>query len=359
MTNSNVSEFIDRAKENGASEQALVGILTTRGWPEKEAYEALAAHYERTTGMEVPKRAGAGTAAKDAFFYLLIFSTLATWTFGLGDLAFTLIDRWLADALFLTRYSPGYDAYNEAESIACILVAFPIYLLVSWAVLRDESRHPAKLSSPVRKWLTYMALVIAACIFIGDIIAALTYLLRGEITSRFLAKAFVVLILSGGVFFYYFGGLRRSEESVSGTKWVADKWMAAVSASAVVLMLVLGFSLVGSPSTQRMMRADERRVQDLYQLSDKIHNVWSKGTKLPAHLDELNDATLADPITRVAYEYRPKEGSHYELCATFAVASSQNDAAARSKTWAHPEGRYCYLMDAAQTADNPGMYLSY
>lgn len=359
MANLEISEFLDRAKASGASEQTLVGILTSRGWPEKEVYEALAAHYERTTGMQVPRRSGTGTAAKDAFFYLLIFSTLATWTFGLGSLAFTLIDRWLADALFLASYSPAYDLYSAAESIACIVVAFPIYLLVSRAVLRDESRHPEKLNSPVRKWLTYMALVIAACVFIGDIIAALTYLLRGEITSRFLAKAFVVLLLSGGVFFYYFGGLRRSEESGSGAKWLSDKWMAAISGSAVVLMLVLGFSYVGSPSTQRMMRADERRIQDLYHLSDKIHDVWNKGTKLPAHLDELNGATLADPITRVAYEYRPKEESHYELCATFAAASLQNDAAPRSKTWAHPEGRYCYLMDAAQVAENPGIYLSY
>ena len=46
-----------------------------------------------------------------------------------------------------------------------------------------------------------MALVIAACIFIGELIAALTYFLRGEITSRFLAKAFVVLVISGGVFY--------------------------------------------------------------------------------------------------------------------------------------------------------------
>jgi hypothetical protein len=359
MANSSISDFIDRAKANGAPEQTLVGILTNRGWPEKEVYEALAAHYERTTGMQVPQRGGAGTAAKDAFFYLLIFSTLATWTFGLGSLAFTLIDRWLADTLFLTRYSPSYDVYSAAESIACVLVAFPIYLLVSRAVLRGESRHPEKLNSPVRKWLTYMALVVAACVFIGDIIAALTYLLRGEITSRFLAKALVVLVLSGGVFFYYFGGLRRSEESVSDAKRVSDKWMAAISGSVVVLMLVLGFSYVGSPSTQRLMRADEKRVQDLYELSGKIFNVWSNGKKLPAHLDELSDVALADPITRVAYEYHAKEQSHYELCTAFAAASAQNEAASRSKTWDHPAGRYCFLMDAAQMAENPGIYLSY
>jgi hypothetical protein len=68
-----IQEFIERAKGAGASEQSLVGILTARGWPEKEVYEALAAHYERLIGTEIPRRGGAGTAAKDAFFHLLLF----------------------------------------------------------------------------------------------------------------------------------------------------------------------------------------------------------------------------------------------------------------------------------------------
>jgi hypothetical protein len=72
-TSPNIDEFIDRAKAGGATEQSLVGILTARGWPEKEVYDALAAHYERVTGMEVPRRGGTATAAKDAFFYLLFF----------------------------------------------------------------------------------------------------------------------------------------------------------------------------------------------------------------------------------------------------------------------------------------------
>jgi hypothetical protein len=166
---SEIQDFIERAQAGGASEQSVVGMLTARGWPEKQIYEALAAHYEKVTGLQIPRRAGTGTAAKDAFFYLLIFSTLATWTIELGALAFTLLDRWLPDNLFSTP-NQGYDLYSVASSIASVLVAFPIYLLVSRVVLRDERAHPEKLSSPVRKWLTYMALVIAAGIFIGDLI---------------------------------------------------------------------------------------------------------------------------------------------------------------------------------------------
>jgi len=353
--NPDIHEFIARAEAGGASAQSVVGMLTARGWPEKEVYEALAAHYERVTGMEIPRRGGTGTAAKDAFFYLLIFSTLATWTIGLGALAFTLIDRWLADNLFSTPYNQGYYLYSVASSIASVLVAFPIYLLVSRVVLRDERAHPEKLNSPVRKWLTYMSLVIAAGIFIGDLINALTYFLRGEITSRFLAKSFVVLVISGGVFFYYFMGLRRSEESENQGKWSRDLWMAVISGLAVTVMLILGFSYTGAPSTQRMLRADRRRVQDLYQLSEQVRHDWNASHKLPEHPDQLPGAPLADPITHVAYEYRVMGGSVYELCATFVASNTQNDGVG-SSAWAHPAGRHCFTIDAAGMVDNPYVY---
>lgn len=357
--NSKISEFIERAKASGAPDQSLVGILTARGWPEKEVYEALAAHYEKLTGIEIPRRGGSGTAARDAFFYLLVFSTLATWTIALGSLAFTLIDRWLADSLFSSAYyNQGYDTYSVAASIAAILVSFPIYLLVSRTVVSDGRTHPEKLSSPVRKWLTYMALVIAAGVFIGDLIAALTYLLRGEITSRFLAKAFVVLVLSGGVFWYYFGGLRKSEETEVRGKWSLDAWMAGLSAVAVAVMVILGFWYIGAPKTQRTLRADRKRVEDLYMLSTQINSRWSgHGHKLPEHLDELSGVVFADPVTRAAYEYHVKEGSQYELCAAFSMAGGQNnEGTLRPSNWSHPAGRHCFPLDASEAADNPNIY---
>jgi hypothetical protein len=262
----------------------------------------------------------------------------------LGSLAFTLIDRWLADSLFSPAYyyqGQGYDTYSIAASVAAILVSFPIYLLVSRAVVGDGRTHPEKLSSPVRRWLTYMALVIAAGVFICDLIAALTYLLRGEITSRFLAKAVVVVVLSGAVFSYYFGGLRKSEEAENRGKWSLDAWMAGLSATAVAVMIILGFWYIGAPKTQRTLRADRKRVQDLYMLSAQIHSRWSSnGHKLPEHLDELSGVASADPVTRAAYEYHVKEGSQYELCATLALDGRQKDEATlRPSKWSHPGGR--------------------
>jgi hypothetical protein len=137
-----VVEFIEKAIAIGIPQESLVGMLAARGWQEEEIYDALAGHYQRLTGIDVPHRtAAAGASAKDAFFYLLIFSTLATWTVGLGCLASTLIDRWIADPLF-SPYQPRFDTYTITSSLAALIVAFPLYLLISRAVATEACCIP-------------------------------------------------------------------------------------------------------------------------------------------------------------------------------------------------------------------------
>ena len=203
-----LQEFLDAAKRQGASDESLVALLRGRGWPEDDVYRALADNFEKSSGVRVPayKRSG---SAKDAFLYLLSFSMLATWTIGLGSVMFTLIDRWIRDPLSPANnyYSGGY--YQIADSLACMIVAFPIYLLTMRTILREVGLHPEKLESAVRKWLTYIALLIAAGVVVGDLITFLTYFLRGELTGRFIAKTSVVLAIAGGVFWYYLGSLQK------------------------------------------------------------------------------------------------------------------------------------------------------
>lgn len=345
-------EFLERTKASGVPDQSIVGIFTARGWPEKEVYEALAGYYERQTGIEIPHRRGGGTAAaKDAFYYLLVFTTLATWAFGLSLLSFTLIEGWFADPLFTANSAQPFDTFSIAVSIACILIAFPIYLLVSRAVLRDVRTHPEKSGSPVRKWLTYMALVIAASIFIGDLITALTYLLRGEITSRFLAKVLVVGIISGGVFFYYFFGLKKPEETALRKGLSRDTWMAGLSTLGVAVMVVVGFTYIGGPGKQRLLRADGRRVQDLYQLSQSVDTFWrTHENELPNSLADLTPPAAADPLTRAPYTYTLLTSTSYNLCASFSLASPPRS---ESSPWRHPEGSHCFTFDTAHMPQPP------
>jgi hypothetical protein len=197
-----------------------------------------------------------------------------------------------------------------------------------------------------------MALVVAASIFMGDLICALAFLLRGELTSRFVAKSLVVLALSGGVFFYYFGGLRKTEAASASSS--RDKLMAGLSSAAVVLVMVLGFWQLGAPSGQRQMRADTQRVQELYRLSQQVDFYWkSHGSQLPTDINQLLGGPRLDPITHNPYEYRQGAGSSYQLCAVFARASQADPVNSAPDSWAHPAGRQCFPLDANATAQYP------
>lgn len=326
-------------------------MLRARGWRDREIYKALGQHYSNIAGIDLPARTGSAAGARDAFYYLLVFSTLATWTIAVGSLAFQLIDRWFADPLFTSPYAQ-IATYEITWALAAILIAFPLYLLISRTIVREVAADPEKLDSGIRKWLTYMALVIAAGIFMGDLITALAFLLRGELTSRFVAKSFVVLMLSGGVFYYYFGGLRKAEASAlrSNRDWT----MAILSAIAVLIIVVLGFGLLGSPGSQREARADTERVRDLFVITGQIRNYsLSHGSALPASLDQLPSTPPTDPITHQRFEYIPGNGSAYQLCATFNRPALSDEVYGAPNIWRHPAGHYCFALDTKIFAPYP------
>jgi hypothetical protein len=212
-SSTDLKQFLDTARSQGVSDETLVALLRGREWPEEDVYRVLADHFENRTGFHIPsyKRS---SSAKDAFLYLFCFLTLATWTLGLGSILFTLIERWFPDPLVPTYYYRG-AYYQMADALACVIIAFPVYLWVTRSILRQLQLHPEKLESSVRKWLTYIALLIAAGIVIGDLITFLTYFLRGELTTRFVAKVTTVLVIAGGVFWYYFGSLRKADSIAS------------------------------------------------------------------------------------------------------------------------------------------------
>jgi len=55
-------------------------------------------------------------------------------------------------------------------------------------------------------------LFVASATIITDLITLLTRLLQGELTTRFVLKVIVVLIIAGLVFIYYLSDLRPEEK---------------------------------------------------------------------------------------------------------------------------------------------------
>ena len=57
-----IEEFIQKSLDAGIPVPSFVGLLTARGWTEKQAYSALADHYQNQTGIEVPPRPSSGAS---------------------------------------------------------------------------------------------------------------------------------------------------------------------------------------------------------------------------------------------------------------------------------------------------------
>lgn len=205
-TGDDLDGFIRTAKDHGVPDDALVALLQQNGWSPRRIYRGLSAYYTEALGVAPPQRGSRGENPRDAFLYLLNFITLGFWTIALGQLFYTLIARWFPDAAY-TGYG-GPLTYQIAWQLATIIVAFPAFLFVARAIGGELQRRPEAAESPVRAWLTYVALVIAAIVVLLDAIWFLEALLRGEITIRFLLDTLVLLVLGGGVFVYYLGGLR-------------------------------------------------------------------------------------------------------------------------------------------------------
>jgi hypothetical protein len=346
LENQPLLDFIDAAKGQGASDEVVVALLRQNGWSEKRVYQAFSAWYEARIGRPVPYGGGRIEAAKDAFLYLLAFITLGIWTIQLGALLFTAID-WTFPNPTLDNVNIRLATFGMANDLASIIVAFPLFVMVTWGILRGIQRQPERLESPVRKWLTYLALVITASTMIGDVVTFLAYLLRGDLDTRFALKVLTVLVIAGGVFAYYLDSLRR--ERVSSNR---NLFFVCAALTIVTFGIVVGFVQIGSPTVQRTASEDARRLFDLSSLAQGLHLKWLRGQKefvLPATIQDLERITvvtgpahIVDPVSGATYGYAPSVGTAYSLCATFSGPSPADVPG----QWHHLAGNMCFALDA-------------
>ena len=346
-------DFISAGKTKGASDEFLAALLIRRGWPGDDVYAALSKYWETATGLSIPERTGSGESAKDAFLYLLSFSTLATWSGALGSMLFQLIDYWVPDAV-----SP-HVVYNLRSAVtwqmASIAVAFPIYLLVMKLIFGEAAHAPERLQSGVRKWLTYIALLFTAGAVICDLIWFLDYFLTGELTLRFVLKSVTVMLICSGIFAYYLGSLRWNRSTDVSRERRRNLAFGAAAAATVIVTFCIGLGVAGTPGVQRHIEADRKRVADLQNLANAV-KLWhdQKQRAMPATLAELGSLQgglhLADPETHAAYEYHAQSAATFELCATFAAEDSGDRYinAYAPHFWYHGKGRTCFALDAAK-----------
>jgi hypothetical protein len=201
--------FVRDALARGLPRERIAQALAQAGWEADEIARALAAFADLEFPIPVP-RPKPYLSAREAFLYLVLFSTLYLSAFHLGSLVFQLIDHALPDPADLPEAAERIRQ-SIRWAVSSLAIAFPIFLFVSRLLGRAIAADPTKRASRVRKWLTYLTLFVAASAIVGDLTTLLYSFLGGELTLRFALKAATVGAIAGAVFGYYLRDLRREE----------------------------------------------------------------------------------------------------------------------------------------------------
>ncbi|MEX2033038.1 MAG: DUF5671 domain-containing protein [Candidatus Colwellbacteria bacterium] len=295
---------------------------------------------------------------RDVFLYLLAIVTLVASAVSFGILVFQYINIYFPD--ILTDYYFSKSAYfgSIRQSLAVLIVVFPVYIWVSRFLRKDIEENPEKRELKIRKWLLYLTVFAAGLTIIGDLVALVNTFLEGEITARFVLKVLAIFFIAGSVFFYYFKELRSDESKDAWKAWGirAFPWIVIMAVAAAV---TFGFFVAGSPVSRRTERFDERRVNDLSVIQSHVISYWQNKNVLPSNLNQLPNDILGivipkDPKTGDEYEYRVLGDLRFQLCAVFETSSTDDVDGRRVmpmsypypggeiETWQHGIGRTCF-----------------
>lgn len=285
------------------------------------------------------------STARDFFVYLAATATLYFSVGALIALLFEYVKRIFPDSL-----AYWYDPYQGPArfAIATLVVVVPLFLYFTRKLNRDLRADESRMELPVRRWLLYLTLFAAGFALAVDLVILIYTFLGGEdLTAAFLSKVAIVFVVVSGVFYYYLHDLK-------GT-WRANeagaKVFGAGVAAFVLIAIIAGFFIMGSPQEMRKLRFDAQRTNDLSTIQSYLTNYYVTKQKLPETLGELNDPLTytnvpMDPETGAQYAYRKNDALGFTLCATFALPSSAHESSmARDpygESWAHAAGETCF-----------------
>ena len=299
--------------------------------------------------MEKPK-----VTPKDFFIWAGAMVALYGSIFSFLTLLFQYINYTYPDPLSYYYVEPFSSSMRFA--MASLIVLVPVTIVLMRFIRNDIVRDAMKSELWVRRWSLVLTVFIAGATVVGDLIALVNGFLGGDLTTPFALKVLVVLFVAGGVFLHFLADLRGY--------WNMNPARAKMVGFAVgVLVLVAiisGFFIMGTPGEIRLVRFDSQKVNDLQNIQWQVVNYWQQKEGLPQNLEEMKDplsgATIPmDPQSGSDYVYRITKAPYsFELCAEFNTESSGNAAqlermptpaylsGVENENWQHGTGQTCF-----------------
>jgi hypothetical protein len=262
------------------------------------------------------------------FFFLSLglLITLITSVVSFLNLVFGTLNKSFPDVLN-SNYQYGYSTYDYESiriALSTLIIFFPIFFIVSYFWRKFLKNEIGVIDEIIKKWVMYIILFLSSVVVVIDLVALVRYFVSGELTSRFIYKVLSVLLVAILVGFYYILLIKTSKEYHSRVSVI----FGIIGLACVVAAIWCSFSIMGSPTTQRLLRLDDRRINDIQSIQWQIISYWQQKEKLPTKLSELSNPMTGyslpvDPEFEKGnmYEYFVTDNSklNFELCATFAL----------------------------------------
>ena len=292
-------------------------------------------------------------------FFLFLFCTIALYVSAISfiSLLYAIINKYFPDTLF------GYFSAADSSAkwaIASLIIFFPVFIWLSWLINKSIRQFPEMTHLAIRKVLYYFTMFAAGLMMAIDLVALIFYFLDGEITTRFILKVIVILLVGLTVFTHYLYDLRRDVSVVSSRGRIT-----AIIISLIVLVaIIFGFVAFGSPVQARKIKFDNQRINDLQNIQSAVTDYYRNNNNiLPKSLTLLSQSTqyylsnLKDPETGADYEYSITAKNQYKLCATFSLSSTAQDRSSYAypafDNFTHEAGRVCFDRNAGELPPVP------
>ena len=285
--------------------------------------------------------------AKDFFLHIAAIGLLYAGTVAVLNILFRVINHAFPQ---ISDYG-YYSSSSISFPVATLIVVFPLFLFLANVLRKSYAEDPSRKEYAVRKWLIYITLFVAAAVLAGDLVTLIYFFLDGrELTTAFLLKILAVLLVAGAIFGYYLDDLKDRLSDSRRNLWR----IAAVLI--VVGSIVAGFSVLGTPQSQRMLRYDSQKVSDLQSVQWQLVNYWQQKGSLPENLESLRDPISGyslplDPQSKASYEYKKTGVMSFELCAEFNQENTKESMSRAvyiepvgktPENWQHGIGRHCF-----------------
>ncbi len=255
------------------------------------------------------------------FFFLSLGTvvTLIVTVSAFLTLAFETLNHVFRDVL-TDSYTYGYANYSYEgmrSALALLIIIFPTYLVIQyfWSKQSTVSRL-SHWNDVLRRWALYVILFLVSITIITDLVVLVRYFVSGEITTRFIFKVLLTLLVAIKIGLYYTRTLQEKRVFI-----VAHVVTGSI---AVLALIVWSFSVIGSPVHQRKLRIDQKRIDDLQSIQYQVINYWQQKEMLPVTIAQLNNPLSSymvptDPEFEKGkqYLYTKISDKEFQLCASF------------------------------------------